>query len=381
MDSVLKIFKAKFPNVDASVETIPQADYDMKVRTAVASGTEVADLLMTEISSRGKMFTLDIYERLEKAPYNLDRNQLFSSVWPLLSNAQGEIISIDCTLCPTGFAYKLDMAKKYLGTSDPAAIEKMLPTWDAFIKVGKDVLSKSGGKVFMLPGKDEVYWVLKAQSPQPFVSGTTVDLKVVQTFFQNAIKMRDSGIIDTFLMNDPSWSSAWGDQNHMFLEVPTWGVKYWLNANDKNASGKYGMIKPPGGAFSIGGAAGSIYKGSKNKTAAWEYLKLWLLSNDGAKALKEGIGYYVAYKKAYDDPTFISWKDPSFPNLDLGDFYFKKVVPTMKLAPISAYDGSVGAALGTVNTNLFSDSKINLNAALDAFKKEISTSEPDLKLK
>jgi multiple sugar transport system substrate-binding protein len=381
MDSPLKIFQAKFPNVAVTIETLPQADYAMKIRTSVASGADVADLLMTEIGSRGVMFTLDIWENLEKAPYNVDRKQIFDAVLPLITNEKGEILALDCTLCPTGWAYKLDLAEKYLGTSDPAAVEKMVSTWDSFVKVGLDVKSKSGGKVFMLPGKDDIYWVLKGQESRPFIKGNVVDMVVVKDFFTNAIRFRDAGIVDKLTANAPSWAASFPLENHMFFTTPTWGVKYWLNANDKNAAGRYGIITPPGGAFSVGGAAGSIYKNSKNKAAAWEYLKIWLLSKEGAKALKDTIGYYIPYKPAYDDPSFVLWKDPSFPKQDLGDFFFKKIVPKMKLAPISQYDGAVGGALATVETNLYLDPKITLDVALDSFKKEVVQLEPKLQVK
>ena len=40
----------------------------------------------------------------------------------------------------------------------------MMPTWQDFIKVGKDVVSKSGGSVSMIPGMDSLVYPMVNQT-------------------------------------------------------------------------------------------------------------------------------------------------------------------------------------------------------------------------
>ena len=76
---------------------------------------------------------------------------------------EGTFIGIPNTAAPGGLFYRRDLAKEYLGTDDPEEIAAMMPTWQDFIEVGKDVVAKSGGSVSMIPGMDSLVYPMVNQ--------------------------------------------------------------------------------------------------------------------------------------------------------------------------------------------------------------------------
>jgi len=138
-DSVMDAYFASHPDADFEIEevVVDANDYLTKLQQGYASGGDMPDLLIAEISFRASAFALDVWDDLEAEPYNLDRSVLLDYVPSVTSNADGKIVGIENIQSPAFMAYKRDLAKEYLGTDDPAELETMFQTYDDYATIGQ----------------------------------------------------------------------------------------------------------------------------------------------------------------------------------------------------------------------------------------------------
>lgn len=73
--------------------------------------------------------------------------------------ASGSTYALFWQATPGSWQLRADLAEKYLGTTDPAALQDMLDTWEEVISVSESVNAASGGKVKLLSGADDLKYV------------------------------------------------------------------------------------------------------------------------------------------------------------------------------------------------------------------------------
>lgn len=378
-DTSFKEFQKTYPNVKLEVTNVTAGDYVQKIQTTIASGGVLPDLLVGESGFRAKAFEIDIWENLEKAPYNFDKSSVFDYLLPLTSNSKGEIVGIEQTLTPAAMAYRRDLAKKYLGTDDPKQLEALFPTWEELIKKGKELKEKDG--IYMFASLGDVYTFLSGQTETPFYDGATVNVTGrMKDILEKVVEVRDSGIVDKLEMWTPAWNASYAGGKHLFYPAANWSTQYVIKTNDKDGEGRWGLMLPPGGPFTWGGTTFGISKESKNKELAWLFIKWLLLTKEGASISKD-LGFYVPLKSVYEDPNFASSPDPFFAGQDIGAFWINDVVPNIGTLKISQYDSVINDAANLSIILLNSDRKVMAADALDKLLKEVKAKLPDVEVK
>ena len=258
----------------------------------------------------------------------------------------------------------------------------MIPTWDAFVTKGKEVVAKSGGKVFMMQGIGDIYQIVRDQNPTPWVTGrnTVEATKIFKPLIARVIQFRDAKILDKLAAWTPAWYASYGQDKHIFAGCAIWTPQYVIGPNDPNGKGNWGLMRAPGGNFSWGGTTWGISKQCKNKMAAWEFVKFATLSNEGAKAAHE-VGYLTSYKATYKDPEFASIKNELFGSQDIGNYWIKDVAPNIKIRPMSKYDNVIKDSIDLIVSTLNNDTKMTANEALKKLTTEIKNRAPELNVK
>ncbi|MEG1426108.1 MAG: extracellular solute-binding protein, partial [Oscillospiraceae bacterium] len=145
--AIIEDFNKAYPDVTIEFTTVTSEDMPMKVQTALASDSDIPDVVWSEIGSRGKMMALDCWEDLSQAPYNIDPKEMLDYQIPVSETPSGKLAGIEVSTPVAGLAYKRSLAKEYFGTDDPAKLAELFPTWDAMIEKGKEVSAKSNNKV------------------------------------------------------------------------------------------------------------------------------------------------------------------------------------------------------------------------------------------
>lgn len=373
-------FNKLFPNVQ--IEFVNVKEFLKKVQTSVAAGMELPDILWQNLDERGALYQLNILEDLSKEPYNLDKASIFDFGLSVTTDENGQIVGIPWDMAIGGLAYKRELAKQYFGTDDPDALNAIFTDWNVFISKGEEVAKKSGGKVFMLPGLDDWYYIGMGQVQKPVSNGNIINFdEAVKPVIELGVKMRDAGVVDKLKQWSPAWNASFSIDEHIFYPCPMWGPKFMFKANDKDSKGRWGIMVPPGGGFNWAGTAMGITKGSKNKEASWKFIQWYLISKEGAELNKKSNEYFIHYKPAYDDPNFKSNVDPYFGGQDIGEMFFDKIAPTVKLKPVSKYDNSIADSCKLVLGAVSTDKKLNLDGAIKYAKDEIKNKAGDAEIK
>lgn len=373
-------FNKIYPNVKFEYTPVANGDLLQKYQTALAAGTELPDIGWSIVDSRAKVYELDMWEPLNKAPYNFDISGVFDYLHPIMVNSNGDVCGIEQSVAPAGMAYRKDLAKEYFGTDNPEELAAMFPTWDAFIEKGKEVKEKSGGKVYMWPGISDAQQFIRGQNDTPWIQDDKVNMTEGLTkSIDLATKFRDAGIVDTLEAWSPAWYAAFGEGKHIFAGCATWTSQFVIQPNDATGKteGHWGLMSAPEGNISWGGTTLGITKTSKEKALAWEFIKFATLSNEGAKALNS-LGLLTSAKAPYEaDATLKSIKDPWFGDQDTGAFFVDIVIPNIKLRAMNVDDNIIHDSLNMITTAINNDKSIDTAKAMELLKTELETQLPD----
>ena len=90
--------------------------------------------------------------------YNLD----------LGSDVDGNVRALFWQATPGCYAVRADLAEKYLGTTDPAALAEKFKDLDTIVATAKEVNDASGGKCKLFSGYDEIKRSLTGSRTQGF---------------------------------------------------------------------------------------------------------------------------------------------------------------------------------------------------------------------
>ena len=381
------VFHEAYPNIKVNYVTVAHGDFMQKLQSAIATGTDVPDVILGEMTWRGKLFDMDVLENLEAAPYNVDRNDMLDYVHNGLSNFRGEIVGLDQSIVPAGLAYRRDLAKEYLGTDDPEEVYELISTWDDFIATGQDVQEKSGGQVTMLSSLGDILAITRLQHCMEYIDDNVIDItKRMKEPLEMAIRVRDAGILGDHEEDAPSWHADFASGNNIFFPSAPWSCEWHVYANDPDGGGNWGLTKAPESGFTKGGTSVGIYKDSPNKEAAWAYIKWTFFSLEGSVAARDIIGQYISLKECYEGDNAV-WNVPGaydeyFGGQNLLKYFIEEIVPDITTTQReTSYETTVTQSFTKLNPTLATDLSIDAAQALELLKEEISIAEMDAEVK
>lgn len=299
-----QIIAERFPNIDYQYVLVNNGDYLTKLQTALATGTDVPDIITVEISNRGAVFDMDILENLEAEPYNYDRSQLFEAVVPALTNDKDELVSLDNQFCPSGFAYNRELTKKYFGVEEPDDVYALVKDWDTFIETGKKLKEVAGDGVYMMQGMYDLLELLAGQTTTDYIEGDTINLTArYQEAFEKACEIRDAGVpLGSNEKNSTSWNAAYTDGSVLFFNHASWSTNSCIASNDEEQKtmGQWGFCMAPGGGWMNGGTSIGIYKGSEHKEEAWQIIQYFQGTLEGYEPIYDQLGWIPSFKTFYE---------------------------------------------------------------------------------
>ena len=257
------------------LQVVPNEQYLNKLKPLLKTGKDVPDIFVGEASFVKEVVNLGQSEDLEKAPYNASTADDYPYAAQMGRDNGGVLRALTWQTTPGGLFYRRSLAKKYLGSDDPAEVQKHFATWDDLLATGKLLASKG---ITLLPGAADLQHVFAAGKKLPyFDSNDKWQLDpIIKTMFDVAKKVRD-GKMDAKL---GAWSAPWmegmnskpGEAKIFSYLWPTWGLFFVMNGQ-KNSIGDWGVVAVPGGWY-WGGTWLNIYKNSPNKDLAWAFIKM-----------------------------------------------------------------------------------------------------------
>lgn len=368
-------FNAVYPNVKIKYVPIDNGDVTMKLQTAAASGGDFPDIAYVELNTRGQLLSMDIWEDLSAAPYNMDTSMIWQPLLSLETTEDGRVVCIDREYNPSGFVFRRSLAKEYLGTDDRDEIYSMISDWDKFVETGKKVLEASNGEVYMLAGLDDINWMLANQYGEEVFSGDTAYLtKYFTHMLTPMVKIRDAGIAGQMKRFTPAWNSSYRDANVLIYEYAPWSAASAIKANAPDTAGDWSVIEATGGPYVMGGTAYGIPKEAKNKELAWLFIEWTLLTEEGTKACEEDLGSIGPLQGYYDNRP--ENKDEFFGGQDVNKFLLEEIAPKLNMRTVNQYDRVLDEVMGLVMERLQSDKEFDLDSALEYAIEEATNKLP-----
>jgi hypothetical protein len=274
-------FKTAYPGVVVQYTIVPNEQYLAKIKPVLKSGDEAPDVFTGE-AAYVKDFVEDAqWDNLAGAPYNVKTNDVYPYVAAIGTDTKGAIRGLAYQATPGAYYFNRTLAKKYLGTDDPAKVGEMISSWDKFLAVGEKVKKASDGKVFLVSSIGDLFNPFYASRKQ----GWVVDNKFVwDPALTPSIALAKKIFDDGLTANAGQWSPPWfngmkKDGNVLFYMLPTWGLSYVMEANAPDGKGNWGAASGPVSYF-WGGTWLGVYPGSKVKELAGEFVKFCTVNKD-----------------------------------------------------------------------------------------------------
>lgn len=377
-------YHEKYPNVNFETLVVSTNDYMQKLQSALASGSGVPDIILSEMGYRGRVFDLGITEDLSQEPYNVNSEDMFDFANRLGAGPNGELYGVEQQICPSGFAYRRDLAQEYLGTDDPDEIADMISDWDKLFDVGQQIIEQSGGEVTVLPGMTILLnGILINQDVKDYIDGDNIDLTGrYKDVLDIATRFNQAGLLGKQENDTPALSSSYAEGEVLFYPCAPWSLKWGIETNDPNGSGNWGLTKAPGNGFTYGGTSVSIYSESENKEAAWEYIQEVYCIGEGVEKAYEQFGFMTGFREPYEDSDsyFFSEKgqyDDFFGGQNLAEYFINTIAITTEGQVQTKHEANVRTALSTVATQMTGEPSMTTENALELLKAEIQTLIPD----
>lgn len=310
-------FKEKYPDVEIEYQFMATEDFRQALNTSLTAGSNAPDVAMIEGAWIGKLRESAALENLKDAPYNAEelKDEFVEFKWNQAYSVDGSrLTSIPWDIGPCSFYYRKDIFEEVGLPSDPEGVEAQISTWDGLLEVAEKVYKPN--ERWLLPNAAYCYqWLfinrdyfnekLELQLDRP--GGTEA--------LQAAITMRQNGW-DAQTVDMWSNEANAGFANGSIVAVVTGAwyggfLKSWVSPDN---AGNWGVAGMPAGIADSnwGGSFLAIPSQSKNKTAAWAFVKYMLADPVPQNQMFEAVDYFPALKKAWDDTAIYDAEDPYF---------------------------------------------------------------------
>src|SRR3990170_5490085 len=199
-------FEGRNPNVDVVYTIIPMTNGEYQTKLKAALGTaDAPDVVALEAAFVKEWVEADFLADLNDLLPLAEELKTYPAVVEVGTN-EGVAKGFSYQSTPGGFFYRRSIATECLGTDDPAAVQEMVATLDAFVATAATIKECSSGKYFMVGTSAELFNPFLANRAQPWVVDDTLIIDpMVEEYVAFAKLMRDNG----FESQATQWTEGW----------------------------------------------------------------------------------------------------------------------------------------------------------------------------
>jgi len=292
-------FMKENPDAKVTVTAVPWDGAHNKLASAIA-GQQTPDVTMlgtTWVGEFAKTGALDV-----TPPDFVDKADFFPGAW--------ETGVVDGTSYSVPWYVETRLLYVNKAVAEKAGVTKAPKTWDELTQAVKDLQAKGGAKwgTYLQPGQMGAW-----QTVMPFVwqnggdiydgSKFTLDSPQVVEALDYYKSFYDSGLSSRDRLRD-------GETEPKFLsgEIASFVSGPWHIGllNDLGGEGKYELWPMPSGSGDvtsfIGGSNMAVFKGSKNRDAAWKFVS-YLMKPDVQVKWYQTVSDLPSVQKAWNNET------------------------------------------------------------------------------
>lgn len=366
-------FEAANPNIKVNITVIPDAEMTAKLITVFGSGKGVPDLFMQEANYITYLVEAGCFADLNEAPYHINdyKDNIWNAILNVGTDSAGIVRALTWQANPGAIIYRRDIAQKFLGTDDPAAVAEALNSDEKMLEVAKKM--KAEGVRFVSCFKD-LYDSKVASRGNPWVVDGRL---VIDDALISFIDMAKTIIVEGYDLGVDQWTSEWiaaVESDSLFCYVlPPWGYQYVVKPAANATIGKW-AITTPATSYISGGSYLGIYKDTAYKKEAWKFFEYVMLNEDALYEYAKNSGDFVVLKSVCDKlaasegEAVLGGQNPNGMFVEAMSHEFKSLN--------TAYDSQLNDAfISAIKAYAAGSTK---EAAIAQFKNDVKNAFPDL---
>ncbi len=301
----IPLYQKLNPNVEIKLTTLAYADHHTAMTTALATGSNLPDVMAIDMGFIGKFAESGGLEDLNKAPYNAAqfRDKLARFTYSLAMSDRGAMAGMPVDVGPGALFYRKDLLDK-AGVTEA----DLTNTWESFIESGKKLKASSGAyllasavdikDIYIRAGLKDGEGIYFDAKGQPLLGTPRF-----QKAFELAKAARTAGIDGKITAWSNEWSEGFKRDKIASQMMGAWLAGHLNNWLAPESKGKWRSAQLPGGSFgSWGGSFYGIPKKAQNKAAAWDFIKFMSTNKEMQIEAFRGYDAFPALLEAQNDP-------------------------------------------------------------------------------
>jgi cellobiose transport system substrate-binding protein len=273
-----KQYEAAHPGVTIKEDTEAYPDHHAALAQHIATGAGADDVEAIEVGFIG------IYDGQPDKFVDLRQygaNKALMARYPRWKAQQaiapnGTVIGLGTDVGSLGICYRTDLFKQAGLPTGPAAVSKLLSTWNGFISTGQKFQQKAPkGVHFMDAGSNLYNAIIAQQNPGYYdakgnvIASTNPKVKYAWDETMKAIK---AGIDAGYVPFQPDWNTGFKKETFATVTCPAWMMGY-IQGQAPKAKGKWNIAAVPVSGGSWGGSFLTVPKQSPHQAEAADLVK------------------------------------------------------------------------------------------------------------
>ncbi|MDR3335619.1 MAG: extracellular solute-binding protein [Treponema sp.] len=309
-------YKPAHPEVTVEYSMTPTEQFPSKLDPVLASGQGTPDIFALEDAFVRKYVESGLLLDLTDI-YEANKSKLLA--YPAeVGSYEGRVYGMSWQATPGAMFYRRSLAKKYLGTDDPAQVQAYFSSQQKFLETAALLKDKSGGACVVVSSLGDLYRPFASSRKDPWVVNDKLVIDPAMEAYMEICKtLHDRG----WEGRVGAWSEGWfagmqgvlKDEQGKAVEVfsyflPTWGLHYVLKTNAPDTAGDWAMTPGPY-PYRWGGTWIGAWKNTKNAAAAKELIRYLTTDDDFLEAYAKKSGDLVSnmvvverIKDSYSEP-------------------------------------------------------------------------------
>ncbi|MBE5891139.1 MAG: ABC transporter substrate-binding protein [Lachnospiraceae bacterium] len=296
-----------------------------------------------------------------------------------VTDSNGKLKGSSWQGCPGALIYNREIAKKVLGSDDPAEVQKAVSDWDTYLATAEKM--KEAG-YYMTSSVNDPYRVFTNNVSSKWVVDGKINIDDnIKAWVDMSKKMVDAGETNSYELWGDDWSKGfWQDSANVFAYFgPAWFIDFSMSCTEEGsvgANGGWAVTEGPQGFF-WGGSWVLAATGTDNPTLVADIIKTMTTDDEVLKSIVKNYSDFVNDTAIMEEFA----GDESFGNPYLGGQnpygVFASGVSSVSLENTSTYDQGCNESFQEAMKNYF-DGNATYEEALDLFYKAVVEKYPEL---
>jgi len=314
--AALNGFNEQYPNIKVEFQFTDTTSHHQALATSLAAGTGAPDVAMVEGAYIAQYRDSAALTNLLDVPYNAKqyKDDFVALKWDqAYSVDKSRLVAIPWDVGPCTYFYRTDVFAECGLPTDPDEVTKLMSTWDGVLKAAKAVYKP--GERWLVPNAAYFYQLMFCNRDYyDEKMNLKLDREGDMDCLNAVIEMRKN----QWDMNVDMWSTeayaAYESGACVSVATGGWFGGFLKTDIDPEGAGHWAVAELPGGIphCNWGGSFLVIPEQSKNKEAAWAFIKYMLCNVKAQNEMLAAVDYFPAYTPSYEDKTIYEAGDPYF---------------------------------------------------------------------